>query len=933
MKNKLILGFVTGIFASVAPAVPMTTFMPSANGEYKNEFILSNVSLSADSDFTWEAWVKIPASAASLAENRVFGQTDWVSEGRLVLEVRNHSTTGKVPKFALLYRVNSANQRLIAEPEIVVDTWTHVAVTRVGANLKIYVNGVMSAEASDYTKLTRGAPFLLAPAFAGSLSDVRVWKVARTESEIAVAKDLRDLGTATGLVANWNMDTLPKVVKGYNVQSGSSAYVDSADDRVVLAPADVVVAGGETRTLQSATELTGLVTVRKNGVLDLHGIGNTSFRLRLEDGAKLVNNTANLGGNVYQLAGGVELAPGATAVFESGKNSGFRADEYAETHWSLNGGTLIIRGRGLVYYSNVRNSGGGTIRYESANFLMDYTNNASGSNDFSNVTFEIGSSSTYQVSFANVLGSLLGSGKIQYKNGTLNGVTAKYAQVYVEKRFSGLLTFGNDLPVKILSGGTLDLTQNTGTYSVRSTLTFGDEAVIDVRGRTFADGDVIMSWSKNPLAKFSILGLAEDQMAIATSTGLVVATTYKTQVSGNVSLSAAVWTPELPEGYDVSTTLLVVESAAPNTVITHDLSLAKANLKVICSAANPTELRLGAVSYPVGSTSRFAKAGDGTLVVSRTENTQNVGGNLVEAGELKVAQANHYAIPGGHLAVYPGATLDINQSSCVAKLFMMDGAVLKNSGGNLGAASASFSGGIELARDAEVTADLAYNAGIRNNNSTPSPVRELRLNGGKMIKRGAGYFLCSAVLVPDEGTIRVEEGQIFFVANAVSGFQMPKGCLELIGDGLMYIGHKDTLVGTIVGTGIIKNTLADDELKVAKGFFGSLRVETRPLNLHLADGVEMCVSSGAPSLGTLTLDGSALIRADDGVTLAFANSSAATWQGELALWAAPYAVSFGTSQTGLTQDQISKIVFNGGRSFKLSNRGAIIYPGLAIILR
>lgn len=50
------------------------TFTPVAANRQTQDTVMTDVSLSGDSDFTWEAWVK--PSDVTLTENRLLGQTD-----------------------------------------------------------------------------------------------------------------------------------------------------------------------------------------------------------------------------------------------------------------------------------------------------------------------------------------------------------------------------------------------------------------------------------------------------------------------------------------------------------------------------------------------------------------------------------------------------------------------------------------------------------------------------------------------------------------------------------------------------------------------------------------------------------------------------------------------------------------------------------------
>lgn len=193
----------------LAPALAdenVVTFSPTGSSTHTTEYVASDVSLPGASDFTWEAWVK--PSDLTLAENRIMGQTDWTSEGRLIVEVRKgNNDTGGVPKLALMYRVGGANKRLVSTTELVADTWYHVAVTRIGTALSIYVDGALEASASDYAGPLPSVPFTFANAYSGSLAEVRVWNYARTASGIREAMRRRFDSAPSGLVGRWPLES------------------------------------------------------------------------------------------------------------------------------------------------------------------------------------------------------------------------------------------------------------------------------------------------------------------------------------------------------------------------------------------------------------------------------------------------------------------------------------------------------------------------------------------------------------------------------------------------------------------------------------------------------------------------------------------------------------------------------------------------------
>ena len=278
--------------AGIAPALAdenVVTFSPTGPSTHTTEYVASDVSLPGASDFTWEAWVK--PSDLTLAENRIMGQTDWSSEGRLIVEIRKGNDSGKVPKLALLYRVNGANKRLVSTTELAADTWYHVAVTRTGSLLTIYVNGVQEASASDYAGPLPPAPFTFANAFSGSLAEVRVWRRVLTAAELAAVRTRRTGGTEKGLVGCW---ALNNGGTPYNRVTGVASSASIVNDSALVSDLDLSdgVPAPIARWSMDATYVSGNFTY----VADLSG---NDRPLRLGGGCSLTDDALEGKGLYY----------------------------------------------------------------------------------------------------------------------------------------------------------------------------------------------------------------------------------------------------------------------------------------------------------------------------------------------------------------------------------------------------------------------------------------------------------------------------------------------------------------------------------------------------------------------------------------------------------------------------------------------------------
>lgn len=193
-------------------------FAPSSSRDFRKQFVGTDVSMPQSSDFTWEAWFR--TDKGDLLENRILGQTDWASEGRIFVEVRNiaHQTDGK-PRLAVFYRHNGKNARIIGKTELS-GAWHHFALIRSGRRLTLFLDGHQEAEVSEWTHgLVDGVPFIFAPAFDGHLTEVRVWNVAKTESEIVDLSQRTLTGFEPGLIGYWPLSEMRPVNKTTGVEA------------------------------------------------------------------------------------------------------------------------------------------------------------------------------------------------------------------------------------------------------------------------------------------------------------------------------------------------------------------------------------------------------------------------------------------------------------------------------------------------------------------------------------------------------------------------------------------------------------------------------------------------------------------------------------------------------------------------------------------
>lgn len=124
--------------------------------------------------FTVETWVRLTPS---------IGNADGILGRPNVLDMNFYDSTFRV-------WIASQGDVAVAKRKILPDTWTHCAVTRdQEGRFRIYLNGELSADGTkrntkDFPGLNIGRTILPAAGTDGSLTEYRVWNVARTPTQI-----------------------------------------------------------------------------------------------------------------------------------------------------------------------------------------------------------------------------------------------------------------------------------------------------------------------------------------------------------------------------------------------------------------------------------------------------------------------------------------------------------------------------------------------------------------------------------------------------------------------------------------------------------------------------------------------------------------------------------------------------------------------------
>ena len=159
--------------------------------------------LTLTSNFTIEGWVKLAPGIDN--KDALFGQE------------------GSGPDINFYQgkpRLYAFGDRVIAKTALLADTWNHIAITRSGTQLKLYINGIQDATGSwngtlSLKAIGRGNRGY----FKGMLNEIRVWNVARSGAEIIANFDIGVTPDSLGLIAYWSFNDSDQTV----IDSSNSA--------------------------------------------------------------------------------------------------------------------------------------------------------------------------------------------------------------------------------------------------------------------------------------------------------------------------------------------------------------------------------------------------------------------------------------------------------------------------------------------------------------------------------------------------------------------------------------------------------------------------------------------------------------------------------------------------------------------------------------
>ncbi len=130
------------------------------------------------------------------------------------------------------HSVGTGHDHFLHDPNPVnVGAWTHVAATYDGSNIKLYINGSLVNQVSFNIPLGTGSTGLYIGGaatgyFKGMIDEVRLWNIARSQSDIQATMNTTLYGNETGLAGYWSMDSVYSASGGLATVDGTSNHND-----------------------------------------------------------------------------------------------------------------------------------------------------------------------------------------------------------------------------------------------------------------------------------------------------------------------------------------------------------------------------------------------------------------------------------------------------------------------------------------------------------------------------------------------------------------------------------------------------------------------------------------------------------------------------------------------------------------------------------
>ncbi|MDX8394081.1 MAG: LamG-like jellyroll fold domain-containing protein, partial [Mariprofundales bacterium] len=199
-----------GSYPNIAPVAGLNQGGGALQFDGVNDYVYlgaasaNNLQFAGTSPFSIEAWVRPDIVNA---RGTILSKFNGGVAGEYSLSI---TSLGKVE-----FHREAFPWALKSTASLTAGTFSHIAATYDGINIRIYINGVLDSTKNGGSIIARTTPVLIGADytnnaisnfFNGQLDDVRIWNTARTQVQIQTDMYSSLLGNEIGLVGYWNFD-------------------------------------------------------------------------------------------------------------------------------------------------------------------------------------------------------------------------------------------------------------------------------------------------------------------------------------------------------------------------------------------------------------------------------------------------------------------------------------------------------------------------------------------------------------------------------------------------------------------------------------------------------------------------------------------------------------------------------------------------------
>jgi hypothetical protein len=198
------------VLASAITPIPPTCALNLTGVVGTSTRIPYSAALNLTAAYTYEVWVK-PSTNISTYRVVLGKYATAVHNPTIEIEASGSGYDGKI---SIWLHVGGVYKTLYSNTAVNDNQWHHIATTYDGAEMKLYIDGVLESSlaatgaitsSTDPLSIGYSMGFNLYP-FIGKIDDVRIWDVARNLSQISATMNSPLVGNEAGLVANYDFN-------------------------------------------------------------------------------------------------------------------------------------------------------------------------------------------------------------------------------------------------------------------------------------------------------------------------------------------------------------------------------------------------------------------------------------------------------------------------------------------------------------------------------------------------------------------------------------------------------------------------------------------------------------------------------------------------------------------------------------------------------